>query len=50
LISAVGVALFIGLFVSLVFFAATCSLLYFRLFTEIDEDRRYIRGSSTKQG
>lgn len=43
LISAVGVALFIGLFVSLVFFAATCSLLYFRLFTEIDEDRRYMR-------
>jgi len=43
LISAVGVALFIGLFVSLVFFAATCSLLYFRLFTEIDEDRRYFR-------
>lgn len=36
-----GLALFIGLFISLVFFAATCSLLYFRLFTEIDEDRRY---------
>ena len=43
LVTAVGVALFIGLFVSLVFFAATCSLLYFRLFTEIDEDRRYLR-------
>lgn len=36
-----GLALFVGFFVSLVFFAATCSLLYFRLFTEIDEDRRY---------
>lgn len=36
-----GLALFVGLFISLVFFAATCSLLYFRLFTEIDEDRRY---------
>ncbi len=38
-----GLTLFIGIFVSLVFFAATCSLLYFRLFTEIDEDRRYYR-------
>lgn len=37
-----GLLLFIGLFVSLVFFAACCSLLYFRLFTEIDEDRKYI--------
>lgn len=36
-----GLGLFIGIFVSLVFFAATCSLLYFRLFTEIDDDRRY---------
>lgn len=36
-------ALFNGVFVSLVFFAAACSLLYFRLFTEIDEDRRYFR-------
>lgn len=43
LVAVVGVALFIGLFVSLVFFAATCSLLYFRLFTELDEDRRYLR-------
>lgn len=43
LITVAGVAVFIGLFVSLVFFAATCSLLYFRLFTEIDEDRRYLR-------
>jgi len=40
-ISQFGLALFAGFFVSLVFFAATCSLLYFRLFTEIDEDRRY---------
>ncbi len=37
-----GLLVFIGLFVSLVFFAACCSLLYFRLFTEIDEDRKYI--------
>lgn len=36
-----GLALFIGVFISLLFFAAACSLLYFRLFTEIDEDRRY---------
>lgn len=40
-ISDYGLALFIGAFTSLAFFAATCSLLYFRLFTEIDEDRRY---------
>lgn len=38
-----GLALFNGIFVSLVFFAAACSLLYFRLFTEIHEDRRYFR-------
>ncbi|MGE5654328.1 MAG: FtsX-like permease family protein [Bacillota bacterium] len=37
-----GLLVFIGLFVSLVFFAACCSLLYFRLFTEIDDDRKYI--------
>ncbi|HYF77282.1 MAG TPA: FtsX-like permease family protein [Symbiobacteriaceae bacterium] len=42
-ITAIGLVLFIGLFVSLVFFAACCSLLYFRLFTEIDEDRRHFR-------
>lgn len=42
-ITAVGLILFIGVFVSLVFFAACCSLLYFRLFTEIDEDRRHFR-------
>lgn len=40
-ISDYGLALFIGVFTSLAFFAATCSLLYFRLFTEIDDDRRY---------
>ncbi len=39
--SGFGLALFIAVFVSLVFFAATCSLLYFRLFTEVDDDRRY---------
>lgn len=42
-ISSLGLTLFVGAFVSLVFFAATCSLLYFRLFTEIDEDRKYFR-------
>src|SRR5690606_3371640 len=36
-----GLSLFMGVFASLAFFAATCSLLYFRLFTEIDDDRRY---------
>lgn len=35
-----GFALFVGFLVTLVFFAACCSLLYFRLFTEIDEDRK----------
>lgn len=42
-ISSMGLVLFIGVFISLVFFAACFSLLYFRLFTEIDEDRRYFR-------
>ena len=37
-----GILLFIGLFVSLVFFAACFSLLYSRLFMEIDDDRKYI--------
>lgn len=41
LVSDFGLGLFIGVFVSLVFFAASCSLLYLRLFTELDEDRRY---------
>lgn len=41
--SSIGLLLFIGFFVSLVFFAACCSLLYFRLFTEIDDNRRYFR-------
>lgn len=41
LVSGFGLGLFIGVFVSLVFFAASCSLLYLRLFTELDEDRRY---------
>ncbi|HEY8346780.1 MAG TPA: ABC transporter permease [Symbiobacteriaceae bacterium] len=36
-----GIALFIGIFVSLVFFAACCSLIFFRLFTEIEDDRKY---------
>lgn len=42
-ISTLGLTLFIGVFVSLVFFAAACSLLYFRLFTEIEDDRKYFR-------
>lgn len=41
LVATFGLTLFIGFFVSLVFFAASCSLLYFRLFTEIEDDRRY---------
>lgn len=40
-VSSFGLAMFIVVFVSLVFFAASCSLLYLRLFTELDEDRRY---------
>jgi putative ABC transport system permease protein len=36
-----GLLFFIGFFVSLVFLAACCSLLYFRLFTEIEDNRRY---------
>src|SRR5690606_20876611 len=43
LAGALGLVLFNGVFVSLVFFAAACSLLYFRLFSEVDEDRRYFR-------
>jgi len=43
MISSMGMILFIGLFISLVFFAATFSLLYFRLFTEMDEDRKYFK-------
>lgn len=42
-VSGWGLTLFVGVFVSLVFFATSCSVLYFRLFTEIDEDRRYFR-------
>lgn len=41
-LSTMGVVLFIGVFVSLVFFAACFSLLYSRLFTEIEDDRRYL--------
>lgn len=43
MIGSFGMALFVGLFVTLVFFAASCSILYFRLFTEMEEDRRYFR-------
>lgn len=42
-VATLGLTLFIGVFVSLVFFAAACSLLYFRLFTEIEDDRKYFR-------
>lgn len=42
-VSTWAVVLFTGSFASLVFFAACCSLLYFRLFTEIDDDRKYFR-------
>lgn len=42
-VSGMGFALFVGVFVSLVFFATSCSVLYFRLFTEVDEDRRHFR-------
>lgn len=42
-VATLGMALFIGIFVSLVFFAAVCSLLYFRLFTEVEDDRKYFR-------
>ncbi|MCG0239142.1 MAG: FtsX-like permease family protein [Firmicutes bacterium] len=41
--SALGTVLFIGLFISLVFFAAAFSQIYFRLFTEIEDDRRYFQ-------
>lgn len=49
-----SMAIFIGFFVTLVFFAACCSLLYLRLFTDIDEDRKYFErlkelGVSQKQ-
>mgnify|MGYP000926051200 FL=1 len=42
-VSTMGVLVFIGCFVSLVFVAACFSLLYSRLFTDIDEDRKYAR-------
>ncbi len=38
-----GLGLFIGFFVTLIFFAACCSLLYFRLFMDLDEDRKYYK-------
>jgi len=40
-IGSMGIALFIAFFVSLVFFAACFSILYSRLFTELEEERRY---------
>ncbi|MGE5572815.1 MAG: ABC transporter permease [Bacteroidota bacterium] len=40
-VTQMGLLVFIGVFVSLVFIAACFSLLYSRLFTDIEEDRRY---------
>ena len=40
-VTQMGLVVFIGVFVSLVFVAACFSLLYSRLFTDIEEDRRY---------
>ncbi|MEW6228105.1 MAG: FtsX-like permease family protein [Bacillota bacterium] len=42
-VTQMGLLVFIGVFVSLVFVAACFSLLYSRLFTDIEEDRRYAR-------
>ncbi|MUT68550.1 FtsX-like permease family protein [Paenibacillus sp. NEAU-GSW1] len=38
----VNLTLFIGLFISLLFFIASGSLIYFKLFTELQEDRQQI--------
>nr|MBO2508505.1 hypothetical protein [Bacillota bacterium] len=38
-----SIVLFMAVFASLVFFAACCSLIYFRLSAEIEDDRRYYR-------
>ncbi|WP_018758432.1 ABC transporter permease [Paenibacillus terrigena] len=38
-----GIMIFVGIFVSLLFVIATGSILYFRLFTEIEEDREHYR-------
>ncbi|MFD2117693.1 FtsX-like permease family protein [Paenibacillus yanchengensis] len=38
-----GLTLFIGLFISLLFFLAAGSMIYFKLFTELSEDRSHFR-------
>ncbi|HEB7549583.1 TPA: ABC transporter permease YxdM, partial [Campylobacter coli] len=38
-----SLSLFIGLFIAIVFFVAAASFLYFRLFTDLDEDRERYR-------
>ncbi|PWV92082.1 putative ABC transport system permease protein [Paenibacillus cellulosilyticus] len=38
-----GLTLFIGLFISVLFFIASGSMIYFKLFTELDEDRDQFR-------
>lgn len=38
-----SLTLFIGLFVGILFFLASGSLLYFKLFTELEEDRRHYK-------
>ncbi|GFN34074.1 ABC transporter permease [Paenibacillus xylaniclasticus] len=38
-----GLTLFIGLFISILFFIASGSMLYFKLFTELEEDREQFR-------
>ncbi|PLT47251.1 ABC transporter permease protein YvcS [Paenibacillus pasadenensis] len=39
----IGLTVFIGLFISVLFFIASGSLLYFKLFTELQEDRSQFR-------
>lgn len=41
-VSALG--MFIGLFISLLFFIASGSVIYFKLFTELQDDQAYFRG------
>jgi len=38
-----GLTLFIGLFISVLFFIASGSMIYFKLFTELEEDREQFR-------
>lgn len=38
-----SLALFIGIFISVLFFIATGSIIYFKLFTEVEEDRQQFR-------